>query len=44
MTQDETDAVIDRHFRAEERADVDAAIGDLTEEVDHELARPSRAQ
>jgi len=38
MTQDEMDAVIDRHFRAEERGDVDAAIGDLAEEVDHELA------
>lgn len=38
MTKPEIDDLIDRHFRAEERGDVEAAIADLSNNVSHELA------
>jgi len=37
------DALIERHFRAEERGDVDGAIADFSDSVDHELAGSHRA-
>jgi ketosteroid isomerase-like protein len=38
MTEAEMDELLDRHFRAEERADIEGTVGDLAEDVEHELA------
>ncbi|HUZ20720.1 MAG TPA: nuclear transport factor 2 family protein [Acidimicrobiales bacterium] len=44
MTTDEMDALIDRHFRAEERCDEEAAIADLADDVELEVAGVHRSR
>ena len=43
MTEAEMEQLVDRHFRAEERGDLEGTVEDLAEDVEHELAGHHRS-